>query len=463
MLLLLLFLIPALAAQPKSVAVSVRNLSGREVMVYWLSPSGERVPQTPKPTKHGSSASINSYEGHRFEVRGTDAHEKCDMWASMGECKKNPRYMLKSCAGACGGGGRATFAVADVEEFLTVDRDWSVSRESFALRARRLLERIFDECGDESCGCAAPQIDQFLAEKVSEVELEIRISGAPPSLVVEPPSCDARACIDEVVSAADHLDRAAKELRKGTKEKAERLRNESCAVPERPTTFQDHPNVSLWWEGRRVRDLFHYSFMPEARISMVEDFVTADECREMMARARPRLQRATHAHDGDLTHVSEARDAQQATVTLPAVQARTISLANFLSNYSLPSDGQEALMAIQYTRGQQYMLHCDGSCDGTPFLSGGRLATVLMYCQNADEGGATTFPNAGVHVSPALYSAVYFHFRHPTTNLTEAWHTEHSGCPVLSGEKWVITHWLRAGVSKEQPASRFSPFGGPNN
>lgn len=42
----------------------------------------------------------------------------------------------------------------------------------------------------------------------------------------------------------------------------------------------------------------------------------------------------------------------------------------------------------------------------------------------------------------------------------ENWHTEHSGCPVFSGEKWVITQWLRDGVSSQRPASMFSPFGG---
>ncbi|KAH8061417.1 procollagen-proline 4-dioxygenase [Aureococcus anophagefferens] len=54
-------------------------------------------------------------------------------------------------------------------------------------------------------------------------------------------------------------------------------------------------------------------------------------------------------------------------------------------------DGQEELMAVQYNPGQQYMLHCDGSCDGSPFVAGGRLATVLMYCAAAD-GGGTAFP-----------------------------------------------------------------------
>jgi hypothetical protein len=38
--------------------------------------------------------------------------------------------------------------------------------------------------------------------------------------------------------------------------------------------------------------------------------------------------------------------------------------------------------------------------------------------------------------------------------------TEHSGCPVVEGEKWITTVWMRDGVSKEHPASRYEPSGG---
>jgi hypothetical protein len=85
----------------------------------------------------------------------------------------------------------------------------------------------------------------------------------------------------------------------------------------------------------------------------------------------------------------------------------------------------------------------------------------LMYCAAAD-GGGTAFPNAGVHVVPKRGQAVYFSFRSSDSEgLMEDWHTEHSGCPVREGSKWVVTQWLRDGVSKENPHSRFDPSGGP--
>ena len=38
--------------------------------------------------------------------------------------------------------------------------------------------------------------------------------------------------------------------------------------------------------------------------------------------------------------------------------------------------------------------------------------------------------------------------------------TEHSGCPVLEGEKWITTAWMRKGVSKAQTWKIFDPSGG---
>lgn len=37
--------------------------------------------------------------------------------------------------------------------------------------------------------------------------------------------------------------------------------------------------------------------------------------------------------------------------------------------------------------------------------------------------------------------------------------TEHSGCPVLEGEKWITTVWMRDGVTEEEPWHLFDPDG----
>ena len=37
--------------------------------------------------------------------------------------------------------------------------------------------------------------------------------------------------------------------------------------------------------------------------------------------------------------------------------------------------------------------------------------------------------------------------------------TEHSGCPVIEGEKKIVTQWIRLGVSDADPWNSFNTLG----
>jgi prolyl 4-hydroxylase len=64
-----------------------------------------------------------------------------------------------------------------------------------------------------------------------------------------------------------------------------------------------------------------------------------------------------------------------------------------------------------------------------------------MYLNTPRRGGATVFPETRLEVAAQRGNAVFFSYDrpHPMTR------TLHGGAPVLEGEKWVATKWLREG------------------
>jgi hypothetical protein len=128
--------------------------------------------------------------------------------------------------------------------------------------------------------------------------------------------------------------------------------------------------------------------------------------------------------------------------------------------------GQEDLMSIQYEgRGEddetpdRYMPHCDGDCNGMQHKIGNRMATMVMYCTVPEKGGSTNFRNSGVHVVPEAGTATFFSYIDPETMKMDNGFTVHSGCPVIAGEKKIVTQWVRYGVDAENPWDSFNSLG----
>jgi prolyl 4-hydroxylase len=112
-----------------------------------------------------------------------------------------------------------------------------------------------------------------------------------------------------------------------------------------------------------------------------------------------------------------------------------------------PLENGEGLQVLNYRPGAQYKPHYDyfdPAAPGTPTIlkrGGQRVGTLVMYLNTPAQGGATTFPDVGLAVAAQRGNAVFFSYDrpHPTTQ------TLHGGAPVIAGEKWVATKWLRQG------------------
>ncbi|CAM9520132.1 unnamed protein product, partial [Phaeothamnion confervicola] len=74
-------------------------------------------------------------------------------------------------------------------------------------------------------------------------------------------------------------------------------------------------------------------------------------------------------------------------------------------------------------------------------------------------GGATTFSSADVYVKGQPGQASFFSYYHKEKNITDVGLTRHSGCPIIEGNKWIATLWMRLGVDAATHWTRYDPEG----
>jgi prolyl 4-hydroxylase len=109
---------------------------------------------------------------------------------------------------------------------------------------------------------------------------------------------------------------------------------------------------------------------------------------------------------------------------------------------------QEDIQILNYQVGGEYRPHFDyfsPETNGSKVQlqrGGQRIATMIMYLNDVEEGGSTTFPELGLSVTPKKGRGVYFtYFNDGEVDPRSL----HAGDPVIRGEKWIATKWIREG------------------
>lgn len=183
------------------------------------------------------------------------------------------------------------------------------------------------------------------------------------------------------------------------------------------------------------------------RIRTIEKFATPAECRWLQERARPRLTRATVLKKTGDHGVAEGRSNSGTTfpvidmdIVLEVIRTR-ISAAT-----RIPPPLFELTQILHYSVGQEFRPHhdyIDPSNDSyrEQLFAGQRIATFLIYLNGDFEGGETEFPAAGIRYRGDTGDAIFW------ANLDRQNRpdplTIHAGLPPTSGEKWVLSQWIR--------------------
>ncbi|MBC7608234.1 MAG: 2OG-Fe(II) oxygenase [Polaromonas sp.] len=184
----------------------------------------------------------------------------------------------------------------------------------------------------------------------------------------------------------------------------------------------------------------------DPELMVFANLLSPAECEALIDAARPRLSRSLTVDiktGGEELHPDRTSQgmffARSENAVVQRIEARIAKLLRW------PVQNGEGLQVLRYPPGAQYRPHYDyfnPAEPGTPaiLLRGGqRVATLIIYLFEPEEGGATVFPDIGVQVAPRRGNAVFFSYAqaHPASR------TLHGGEPVVTGEKWIATKWLR--------------------
>ena len=186
--------------------------------------------------------------------------------------------------------------------------------------------------------------------------------------------------------------------------------------------------------------------MAQPRIVVFGNLLSPEECDALIAAATPRLARSltvatkTGGEEVNADRTSDGMFFQRGEG--PVVQRVEERIARLLN---WPVENGEGLQVLHYRPGAEYKPHYDYFDPAEPGTAtilkrgGQRVGTLVMYLNTPEKGGGTTFPDVHVEVAPQRGNAVFFSYERPHASTR----TLHGGAPVIAGEKWIATKWLR--------------------
>ena len=202
---------------------------------------------------------------------------------------------------------------------------------------------------------------------------------------------------------------------------------------------------SLWALDREVQVLLT---MQNPRVVVFGGLLSDGECDALVAAAAPRMARSetvVNETGGNEVNASRTSDGMFfGRGELPIcqrVEERIAALVNW------PLVNGEGLQVLHYRPGAEYKPHHDYFDPAQPGMAavlrrgGQRVGTLVIYLNTPQQGGGTVFPDVQLEVAPIKGNAVFFSYDRPHAVTRSL----HGGAPVLAGDKWVATKWLREG------------------
>ncbi|GGG67454.1 2OG-Fe(II) oxygenase [Paenibacillus radicis (ex Gao et al. 2016)] len=202
---------------------------------------------------------------------------------------------------------------------------------------------------------------------------------------------------------------------------------------EKERTIFDHAGNTIKTDDREIRILAKY----EAPLVVVlGNVLSHEECDELINNSREQLQRSKIGGDHAINQIRTSSGVFcEQNETIARIEKRFSQIMN------IPIEHGDGLQVLLYTPGQEYQPHYDFFAESSRASANNRISTLVMYLNDVEEGGETAFPMLNISIFPNKGMAVYFEYFYNDHELNDF--TLHAGTPVIKGEKWVATMWMR--------------------
>jgi len=201
-----------------------------------------------------------------------------------------------------------------------------------------------------------------------------------------------------------------------------------------PTIF-NHNGNKIITEDREINII---AKIEEPLIVVLGNVLSSEECDELIRLSNDRLERSKI---GSIREIDDLRSSSSMffqegeNEDVARIEKRVSQIMN------IPVEHGEGLQILNYQIGQEYKAHFDFFKSTSQAATNPRISTLVMYLNDVESGGETYFPKLGLSVSPQKGMAVYFEYFYNDQNLNEL--TLHGGAPVIIGDKWAATQWMR--------------------
>lgn len=188
--------------------------------------------------------------------------------------------------------------------------------------------------------------------------------------------------------------------------------------------------------------------MERPQVAVLEGVLSAEECAALRELAQPRLQASTIMDTTSGQDVASGARSSEGMFFRPLENELLARIDRRIARLmGLPVENGEGLQVLRYQPGAQSSPHFDfllptsAASRSSLERSGQRVSTLVMYLNEPQAGGETVFPESGLAITPRLGSALYFEYCNSVGQLDPL--SLHAALPVLAGEKWVATRWMR--------------------